>query len=313
MKAPSEIPGPSRYVSAMQRLLTKWILLLPVLPLSFLLLSNRGWSPQADSAVKRTSHVKTSSLIAAQHIALESIKPQRMEYPALQAETASADEQALPLSDLLTHGYTLAADGGYEAIEELFGLLDQVQDPAQREAMVGCFAAITSPLARSALLRRLLEANDPAIVLAAETGLAAIGHLGVVEDMPQLMECWNSSEFQERLRMTVSMVTNPACVRALAKMASHAILAGQPDMAGAAAYALSGINTPEADLQLVILAGMPGFPPDCSEVLEYIQSESAFPGLLAIAEGRLSAPSANVRLSATRALSNYPPDRRNAP
>ena len=208
--------------------------------------------------------VKPVSLIAEPRIASESIKPQRMEYSAPQAETASADEQDLPIGDLLTHGSELAADGGYEAIEELFGLLDQVQDPAQREAMVGCFATITSPLARSALLRRLLEADDAATVLAAETGLAAIGHLGIVDDMPQLMEIWSSSEFQERLRMTVSMVTNPVCVRALAKMASHAILAGQPDMAGAAAYALSGINTPEADLQLVILAGMPGFPPDCS-------------------------------------------------
>lgn len=179
--------------------------------------------------------------------------------------------------------------------------------------MVDCFAAITSPLARSALLSRLLEADDAATVLAAQTGLAAIGHLGVVEDMPQLMESWSNGEFQERLRVTVSMVTNPACVRALAKMASHAILAGQPDMAGAAAYALSGINTPEADLQLVVLAGMPGFPSDCSEVLECIQSEPALPGLLAIAEGRLSAPSANVRSSAKRALDNYPPDGRNTP
>lgn len=297
----------------MKRLLTKWILLLPAIPLAFLLLASRGSRPQADSVAEPAPRAKPTSVIAEQRIALESIKLERTECPAPQPEEAITVEGPIPSDDLLTRGSELAADGGCEAIEELFGILDQVKDPAQREAMVGCFATITSPLARSALLSRLLEVDDAVTVLAAETGLAAIGHLGIVDDMPQLMESWSSSEFQERLRMTVSMVTNPACVRALAKMASHAILAGQPDMAGAAAYALSGINTPEADLQLVILAGMPGFPPDCSEVLEYIQSESAFPGLLAIAEGRLSAPSANVRLSATRALSNYPPDRRNAP
>lgn len=297
----------------MHRHLTKWMLLLPALAGVFLLLASRGWTRQAHSVVEPAPRVNPASLIADQAVALESIKLERTECFVPQPETATTIEGPIPGDDLLTRGSELAADGGCESIEELFGLLDQVQDPAQREAMVGCFATITSPLARSALLSRLMEENEAVTVLAAETGLAAIGHLGVVDDMPQLMESWSSSEFQERLRVTVSMVTNPACVRALAKMASHAILAGQSEMAGAAAYALSGINTPEADLQLVVLAGMPGFPPDCSEVLEYIQSEPALPGLLAIAEGRLSAPSANVRLSAKRALDNYPPDSRSAP
>ncbi|OGV42216.1 MAG: hypothetical protein A2X46_15240 [Lentisphaerae bacterium GWF2_57_35] len=254
----------------------------------------------------RTPAQPVNTAVPIEELAGQSVKPGR-------AEPIAKNRDATPTSDLrsdpIDYGLSLAQAGDDKSIEKLFQLLEQTSDAAQREALVQCFSAISSPSAKTALLGRLREeATNASVVLAAETGLAAIGHLGFVEEVPQLMEKWTDKEFQLRLQVAVSLVTNAACVRAVTKTATYGLLGGQPNLAGAGAHALANMGTPEADEQLVILAGMPDFPSDQSEVLQRVRSEKARPGLQALAEGRLLFAAAETCRAARQALSNYPLD-----
>lgn len=222
------------------------------------------------------------------------------------------EEGSAPISNTVTdsvaYGMSLAQAGDTASLDKLFQLLEQTSDATQREALVQCFSCISSPYARMSLLDRLRSGGDldEYVILAAETGLAAIGHLGFVDEVPSLMSESKNEEFQYRLQVAISLVTNPACVYSVAKTATYGLLAGQPDLAGAATCALANMGTPEAEVQLVILAGMPDFPPDCCEVLQRLHSQEALPPLRALAEGKLPSASAAAREAAHEALSRYP-------
>jgi hypothetical protein len=197
----------------------------------------------------------------------------------------------------------IIASGQVSDVDSLLQDMAAYSNSTEKMEFAKLFSEMANLSAMSLLADTLGTTQDDAVVRACQYGLASMG-VSFLENMAAFKATDGDELCQKRLATAVSMVTNPVCVLPLSKMAVISLHSGAAEMAGAAAYALRDIATPEAQAQLVSLASLPDFPEAYAEVLQGVNYDKLVPALTQIAVGKMGSQPA-VRLQAVRVLAKF--------